>query len=239
MDILSRILDELGLSYTDVAIPSTSARKEILYVDLIDFYISQGNSTNAQEILGISKSALETYISRHLKDVLPSKAKTAKWDLTFLALVGLGKCSMCKIILPLAEVKSGKNNSCKGCVNTRARQYRMENPEKIADSSKKYRETHPTEVKESYKKWAINNSGYLKQKHAKRRIALINASYKFNYGEQEEIDIINFYANCPEGYHVDHIVPLQHSKVCGLHVMANLQYLPSAENIRKSNRFEN
>lgn len=64
----------------------------------------------------------------------------------------------------------------------------------------------------------------LKIKHAK----LPNISW----GEIQEI-----YDNCPEGHHVDHIIPRNHELVCGLHVPCNLQYLPAEENMKKSNRF--
>ena len=58
---------------------------------------------------------------------------------------------------------------------------------------------------------------------------------RFVYDDMDEIQ--EFYRNCPEGHHIDHIVPLNGKNVSGLHTVSNLQYLPATENLRKSNMF--
>lgn len=68
---------------------------------------------------------------------------------------------------------------------------------------------------------------------AKRRASKLNATPAW----ADHAGIKAFYAACPKGYQVDHIVPLQGETVCGLHVLDNLQYLPESTNKSKGNRW--
>jgi hypothetical protein len=77
--------------------------------------------------------------------------------------------------------------------------------------------------------------------HAANKTAKYNASKLQRthswLSEKDLQEIANFYANCPEGFEVDHVIPLQGKFASGLHVRSNLQYLTKEENAKKSNLF--
>jgi len=50
-------------------------------------------------------------------------------------------------------------------------------------------------------------------------------------------ELRDIYLGCPDGHHVDHIVPLRGVIVLGLHLPCNLQYLTVAGNYHKSNNY--
>lgn len=115
---------------------------------------------------------------------------------------------------------------------------------KKTDTTKYHSEARNAKARESYqqnKAYRINqikgynqlNRAKLKSKYAKHRYKKMQRTPAW----ADEQKIKEIYANCPDGYHIDHIIPLNGKLVSGLHVEYNLQYLPAIENMRKSNKF--
>jgi len=79
--------------------------------------------------------------------------------------------------------------------------------------------------------------------HCKICSILKSKKYKYNISIRtptwsDLLRIREIYKNCPEGMHVDHIIPLNGKYVSGLHVPDNLQYLHELDNISKGNRID-
>lgn len=107
--------------------------------------------------------------------------------------------------------------------------------ETAIEAIKDYKRRNPEVTKIWYRKWRQNNK--------ERRSALTKAwknrvkqaTPKWLSKEQRK-QITNFYHNRPNTMTVDHIIPLQGTNVCGLHVPWNLQYLTGSDNSKKSNK---
>ncbi|PQV58733.1 hypothetical protein LX70_00546 [Defluviimonas denitrificans] len=91
------------------------------------------------------------------------------------------------------------------------------------------------------KEWEQENPDRVREYTAARRAAEMNAMPA--WVDREALRAV--YDECArltfstgEVHHVDHIVPLVHPNVCGLHVPLNLQVLTAAENLRKKNSFD-
>ena len=97
--------------------------------------------------------------------------------------------------------------------------YAKNNPHIRRKAVLKYKKNHPEVGRET-----------CRRRQMKQKEAALN--WKIYRKEMQEI-----YRNCPEGYEVDHIIPLQNKNVCGLHVPWNLQYLTAEDNRKKKNTF--
>lgn len=101
--------------------------------------------------------------------------------------------------------------------------------------SKAWRDKNIFKFRESLKKYAQTDKGQqaFKRRSLNRLKNFEKACENFNWEENDLIQ--NFYNNCPEGYCVDHIIPISKG---GKHTLTNLQYLTPEENFRKGNKLD-
>jgi hypothetical protein len=140
-------------------------------------------------------------------------------------------------------------------IKAKEKKYREQNKEKIRVADKKYREENTELERERKKKYytriksdsklrelrkELTKKYYEKHKkayyanNAKRRAQHRKATPAWYEQERDKVELI--YEKAQEfGFHVDHIVPLQSKKVCGLNTWANLQLLAPEINLSKGN----
>lgn len=139
-------------------------------------------------------------------------------------------------------------------VKARDVEYRISNKEKMKERDRSYYANNKEKCRESallrYHKnkekrrigmalWARKNLEKINALSAKRRATKMAAipSWANLFFIEEIYDIAQRRTKATGiEWHVDHIVPLQSKKVCGLHVEHNLQVIPGADNQSKGNR---
>ena len=101
----------------------------------------------------------------------------------------------------------------------------------------------PEEVKKKYRdKWAKENvvviRAFTKARRRKHRLATPKWLTETQFRQIRMLyeQAISFTKTTGEAYVVDHIIPLQHEYVCGLHVPWNLRVITRKENGLKSNK---
>lgn len=111
------------------------------------------------------------------------------------------------------------------------------NKESILTNLKLDYHTNKEKYKTKSKLYRQKNLNKILARNRKRKELLRQRMPKWLTNNQIK-QIESFYLNRPQGFHVDHIIPLRGKNVSGLHVSWNLQYLPAEENIRKGNKYE-
>ena len=169
-------------------------------------------------------------------------------------------CSKCKEEKEYAEYykakrsKSGYRYDCKVCYNQVRKVYYNKNKESLLKKSseyqknnlhifrkanKKWRDNNKEKMAELVKNWSDNNKDKRRYGYSKRRALKANATPE--WADMKKIQEVFSGAKRLEDltgmkYHVDHIIPLNHPDVCGLHVWVNLQVLEASLNIKKGNK---
>lgn len=172
------------------------------------------------ELLGYS-AAGDGGFKHFRKRLLPNKPqKMSSYIRYILAEIHKQKCCSCNKILDFDSFHKNSQdryyNLSYKCISCDKLSTRDPEKQKIA------KHNHYIENKSDYISRNINRK-------------LIEKKAIVPWSQKDKIS--EFYKNCPHGFHVDHIIPLQGKNVSGLHVLENLQYLPEIENLSKSNKF--
>lgn len=208
--ITYEIIKKLNRDYTELIKKKHGKSPEILLGDFILTIISWNRAKDSIKDLNIS----EQTFNRLIKKVFPNTSLAGgnqTWATYILSLAEYKRCFKCGTVKPLDEFYvSDSINHCKACHAVKNKKYYAERKD-IRDA---------------------NKSDYI-ARNAQRRAITKQATP--SWADQEKIKEI--YKNCPKGYHVDHIIPLRGTHVCGLHVEYNLQYLSEQDNLQKSNKY--
>ncbi len=133
------------------------------------------------------------------------------------------KCRCAKLIDEFSfssKIRGIRQSRCKVCCRAEHREYYRKNKARKRLYNEAYRKTNLW-------RYAAASSKY--------RASKLRATPTWLTDTQLAL-MQRMYENRPDGYHVDHIVPLQGDFVSGLHVPWNLQYLLASENYSKRNR---
>ena len=143
-----------------------------------------------------------------------------------------GQCVTCHSVWSSEYAKSNKAK-----INDRARINWATN-ERRKTRQRFWQQANREKCRKASSNWAKNNSAKTAALVGKRRAVKRKACPAWvNKKKLQEIYEKAKQMSKLTGvqYHVDHIVPLQHELVCGLHVPWNLQILTAEENIAKAN----
>lgn len=117
---------------------------------------------------------------------------------------------------------------CRECVRVTNQAYYQANKESVK-----------AKVREGC--WGKKNPGKKNANTAKRRATKANATPSWadlkTIQSYYEMARLLEYFTFGQKYHVDHVIPLQHDLVCGLHTVDNITIRRAEDNLSKGNKF--
>ncbi len=160
-------------------------------------------------------------------------------------------CKGCNLNLSFTQfnkhstTKDGLRSKCINCRRIEHITYRQNNPEKMKDYDKRKLKRPISREKRRVRdrKYREKHREYLNSYFSMRR-GMERQATPLWLNKEEILEISELFIICKmfkiytgEEYHVDHIVPINNKKVCGLHVPWNLTVISEKENKSKSNKF--
>lgn len=138
---------------------------------------------------------------------------------------------------------------CNYCNSTESRRWYKNKTQCSKCQCKEYYIKNRDSRLEKWKIWAEKNKEYRKEYKKNYNHGPEKRKSKENLFRKKHVkqatpkwvsknDLKQVYYNCPEGYQVDHVIPLRGKEVSGLHVPWNLQYLTPEDNNKKNNKLE-
>ena len=132
-------------------------------------------------------------------------------------------------------------------LSEKSRKWQADNPERVKTIQRKYNQTHPEVRREYvknhpgmrsavYKRYAATDNGKAVRNKNRRLRELRKIQAVPKWANLNKISIIYRQA-AQSKLTVDHIIPLKHCLVCGLHVETNLRLITFSENASKNNRW--
>lgn len=159
-------------------------------------------------------------------------------------------CKVCGVVKLAAEFhrrranKDGRQRLCKLCHHAANIKWLRDNHDELRPKLKAYHAEHYLKNKVHWKLYGRKyyNENYSKfyEKMVRRQMIKRKALPTW----VNKIALNKIYIRAAkrrmngEDVQIDHIVPLQHKLVCGLHVHYNLRIISRLKNIKKSNYFE-
>lgn len=130
------------------------------------------------------------------------------------------------------NLEAGKKwyNSNKERKTESVTKWRESNADRHRENNRKRYHKDPEKYRSRFREWQKDNLDKFRELNSKYRARKRNASVPLTSLEQSQMR--SLYENCPDGYEVDHIIPLTKG---GLHHPLNLQCLPALENRTKKN----
>ena len=166
------------------------------------------------------------------------------------------RCPDCKVFKERSEFynvrasRNGRSGYCKACMKKRAmanpnrlirkREYYQRHKEYCLQKANEWKKKNPEARKAIQARWYRNNAAAVNMMNRKRLNVRTEATPKWaiEFFMDEAYALARLRTKMlGQKWVVDHIVPLMHKRVCGLHSHTNMQVIPDKVNASKSNRY--